>query len=116
MEMDIVRVIRPEFDNGKYDYSMFSEEHGNFLIPLEFIFRNSLPEGSSVFRRLKKGDITYHDLELDHYPQPGERLKKTILDVSTKLEETDRYISWKIAQKMLSLTDNEISFKSRSHK
>jgi phosphoribosylaminoimidazole-succinocarboxamide synthase len=81
----------------------------NFLIPLEIIYRNGLPEGSSVFKRLEQGLITVEDLGLDHYPKAGEKLKKPIFDVSTKLEEGDRYVSWVEAQLITGLTDSEVS-------
>jgi phosphoribosylaminoimidazole-succinocarboxamide synthase len=71
------------------------------------MYRNGLPEGSSVFRRLEKG-LKPEDLGLDHYPKPGEKLERPIFDVSTKLEEKDRYITWLEAQKIAGLTDQEI--------
>lgn len=108
MEISLVRVIHPEFENGKYDYSMYTQELINFLIPLEVIYRNSLPEGSSVFGRLEKGDVSYEDLGLDHYPKPGEKLEKSIFDVSTKLEKRDRYITWREAQEIAGLKDDEV--------
>lgn len=110
MEIDFVKVFHPTpyKDAGKleYDYSVFTPNLTNFLIPLEIMYRNSLPEGSSVFKRLKQG-LKPEDLGLDHYPTPGERLKEPILDVSTKLEERDRYITWSEAQKIAGLTDGE---------
>jgi phosphoribosylaminoimidazole-succinocarboxamide synthase len=74
---------------------------------LEIIYRNGLPEGSSVFRRLKQG-LKPEDLGLDHYPQPGEKLEKPIFDVSTKLEEKDRYVTWPEAEEIAGLTDEEM--------
>jgi phosphoribosylaminoimidazole-succinocarboxamide synthase len=112
MEIDFVNVFRPtpyrEAKKLEYDYSMFTPNLTNFLIPLEIMYRNSLPEGSSVFKRLKQG-LKPQDLGLDHYPNPGEKLKEPILDVSTKLEERDRYITWSEAQKIAGLTDDEIA-------
>lgn len=108
MEVSLVRVIRPIFNTGEYDYSVFTPELKNFLIPLEVIYRNGLPEGSSIFRRLERGDISYTDLGLDHYPKSGEKLATPILDVSTKLEEKDRYITWKEAQDMVKLRNEEL--------
>lgn len=108
MEFNLVRKIYPQFKDGRYDYSVFVPELVNFLIPLEVIYRNGLPSGSSIFRRLKKGEITLEDLGLDHYPKPGERLEKPILDVSTKLEEKDRYITWREAQKICGLSEEEV--------
>ncbi len=113
MEIGLVRVFKPEFRGGAYDYDIFAKlaenDEGNFLLPLEVIYRNSLPPGSSIFRRLKKGDITCQDLGLDHSPKPGGKLKKPIFEVSTKLEERDRYITWLEAQRISGLTDDEIA-------
>lgn len=108
MEINLVRVIHPEFSGGGYDYSMFTPKLVNFLLPLEIIYRNSLPEGSSIFRRLESGQVSLKELGLSHYPKPGEKLKEPIFDVSTKLEESDRYISWKEAQKIAGLSGEEV--------
>ena len=45
MEISLLRVIRPRVIDGGYDYSEFKKERLNSLIPLEVIYRNSLPEG-----------------------------------------------------------------------
>ena len=92
-----------------HDYSAYTPDLKNCLIPLEIIYRNGLPEGSSVFKRLEQGKTTFKDLGLDHYPKPGEQLSKPIFDVSTKLEETDRYVTWQEAQKIAGLTDQELA-------
>ncbi len=109
----LLRVIKPALkENGEYDYSVYAElaekKKGNFLIPLEVIYRNSLPEGSSVFKRLNSGSIKPEDLGLKKMPVPGQKLEKPILDVSTKLEATDRYITWKDAQKIAGLAEEEL--------
>ncbi|MCW4006115.1 MAG: phosphoribosylaminoimidazolesuccinocarboxamide synthase [Candidatus Bathyarchaeota archaeon] len=112
MEVNIVNVHKPQprLQEGKlcYDYSIYKQDMKNCLIPLEIIYRNGLPEGSSVFRRLKQGKTTYQDLGLDHYPEPGERFSTPIFDVSTKLEETDRYISWNEAAQIAGLTNIDV--------
>ncbi|MEM3458751.1 MAG: phosphoribosylaminoimidazolesuccinocarboxamide synthase [Candidatus Bathyarchaeia archaeon] len=112
MEINLVNVYKPRayVENGKlkYDYSVYTPALRNFLIPLEIIYRNGLPEGSSVFKRLEKGLVTLEELGLDHYPKAGERLAKPIFDVSTKLEEGDRYVSWSEAQRIAGLTDEEL--------
>jgi len=51
MEAKLVRVLKPRIKNGKPDYSIFRTERSNFLKPLEIMYRNSLPEGSSIFQR-----------------------------------------------------------------
>jgi len=109
MEIKLLRVLKPEIKDGKYDYSIFKKERKNFLIPLEIIYRNSLPPGSSVFRRLKEGSIIPQDLGLEAEPVPGQILESPILDVSTKLEETDRYIKWDEAKEIAGLSDEELN-------
>jgi phosphoribosylaminoimidazole-succinocarboxamide synthase len=112
MKIDLVNVFRPKVftkeDRSQYDYSMFNPSLKNYLIPLEIIYRNGLPEGSSIFKRLEQGLITIEDLGLDHYPRPGERLSKPVFDVSTKLEEKDRYLTWDQAQEIAGLTAEEV--------
>ncbi len=87
MQVNLVRVLMPQ-DNQIKDGA------ANYLIPLEVMFRNSLPAGSSVFKRLESGDLDPYDLGLREAPQPGQKLEKAFLDVSTKLEPIDRYLSW----------------------
>ena len=113
MEVCLVSAYRPEtrVENGKliYDYAAYTPNLKNCLIPLEIIYRNGLPEGSSVFKRLAQGKVTLQELGLDHSPKPGERLAKPIFDVSTKLEETDRYLIWEEAAKIAGLTNIEMA-------
>jgi phosphoribosylaminoimidazole-succinocarboxamide synthase len=108
MEVSLVRVLSPTTGTGNYDYSIYNSELTNLLIPLEIIYRNSLPAGSSVFRRLEDGSLSVDEIGLTHLPQPNDVLEKPILDVSTKLEITDRYLSWKEAQEISALTDEEL--------
>ena len=108
MEISLLRVIRPRVVDGGYDYSEFRKDRLNSLIPLEVIYRNSLPEGSSVFKRLQNGSLSLKDIGLDEMPVPGQVLDNPILEVSTKLESTDRYISWQEAKEMLGLSDDEV--------
>lgn len=109
MQINLLRVIKPEQKKDKYDYSVYKKTKGNYLIPLEIIYRNSLPPGSSVFRRLKNGEIIPQDLGLDGMPEPNLKLENPILDVSTKLEITDRYLNWEEAKEISGLTDGEIT-------
>jgi len=108
MEIRLVRVIHPKFNNGKYDYSGFTPKLKNFLIPLEVIYRNGLPEGSSIFKRLENRETSLEELGLDHYPKPGERLRIPIFDASTKLEGKDRYASWNEAKSIAGLEDKDV--------
>jgi phosphoribosylaminoimidazole-succinocarboxamide synthase len=113
MEVHLVNVYKPKVRvyQGKveYDYSRYTSNLRNCLIPLEIIYRNGLPEGSSVFKRLDEGKVNLRDLGLEHRPHPSERLAKPLFDVSTKLEETDRYITWEEAKKIAGLTSQEVA-------
>ncbi len=103
IKVKLVRVIRPEIKNGKYDYSVFKDILKNFLIPMECIYRNSIPEGSSFWERYNKGEIKY-----EHKITPNIPLQEPILDVSTKLEETDRYLTWDEARRISNLDSDQI--------
>ncbi len=72
----------------------------NRMVPLEIMFRNELPEGSSVFKRLASGTLSLADIGLKSMPKPGEALPMPMLDVSTKYEATDRYLDWKEASEI----------------
>lgn len=108
MKVSLLRVIEPTLKNNEYDYSAYRLEGANFLIPLEIIYRRSLPEGSSVFKRIKEGGLKPEDLGLKDTPVPGMVLEKPFLDVSTKLEVSDRYIDWNTAMKIAGLDNHEI--------
>ncbi len=108
IEISMVRVVKPSLNDKIYDYSIFKNEKNNFLIPFEIIYRNQLPENSSIFKRLKNNEITPEYFGLTEPPVPGQILEKPIYDISTKLEINDRYITWDEAQKMGNLTDKEI--------
>ncbi len=107
IEFKMVRVLKPDLKDGIYDYSIFKKEKGNFLIPLEIIYRNSLPEGSSVFKRLKEGTLKIEDLGFKKDPIPGEKLEKPIVDFSTKLEVNDRYLSYDEAKDISKFNEEE---------
>lgn len=108
MQIKLLRVLKPGLSGDKYDYSMYKNREGGFLIPLEVIYRNFLPPGSSVFKRLKNGEIKPEDLGLDKMPEPNQKLDKPIYDVSTKLEITDRYMSWAEAADISGLNESEL--------
>lgn len=103
IKVKLVRVVKPEVKDGKYDYSVYKNTTRNFLIPMECIYRNSVPEGSSFWERYNRGEIKY-----DHEIKPNVPLEKPILDVSTKLEETDRYLSWEEAKEISGLDEDQI--------
>ena len=109
MHVKLVQVIKPELKDGKYNYSEFKNITGNFLIPLEVIYRNSLPGGSSIFKRLKNGSLSLTEIGLIKMPEANDILENPILDCSTKLEVIDRYLSWEEAKQISALSDDELN-------
>jgi phosphoribosylaminoimidazole-succinocarboxamide synthase len=108
-ETKLYRVLQPKLTNKKtYDYGIYKQEDKNYLIPLEIIYRNSLPRGSSVFKRLKEGKIKLKYLGLKELPKEEVELSRPFLDVSTKLEASDRYLSWQEAQQISQLSNNKL--------
>ncbi|HKK83397.1 MAG TPA: phosphoribosylaminoimidazolesuccinocarboxamide synthase [Atribacterota bacterium] len=109
LETKLYRVLHPELtEKNVYDYKIYQQEKGNYLIPLEIIYRNALPLGSSVFKRLQEGKLRLEDLGLKKMPEEGIQLSRPYLDVSTKLEASDRYLSWQEAQQISQLSDQKI--------
>ncbi|MFW5912557.1 MAG: phosphoribosylaminoimidazolesuccinocarboxamide synthase [Candidatus Hadarchaeota archaeon] len=90
MHIELVNVVKPEFINGKYVYpEITGSDLHNYLIPLEVIFRNTIPIGSSARRRYSPEEL---GLPYDKWPEEAVELKDPIVESSTKLEEQDRYI------------------------
>ena len=109
MEIKLLGVLKPDVSENTYDYSLYREARTNFLIPLEVIYRNTLPEGSSVFKRLKEGSLSVQDLGLNKMPYHGQVLEEPLLDVSTKLEASDRYLNWESAKDIARLSEEEVA-------
>ncbi|MFO7927042.1 MAG: phosphoribosylaminoimidazolesuccinocarboxamide synthase [Halobacteriota archaeon] len=95
MAIDLTRV--PELPNEarEYDYNAYHEAAGdNYLIPLEIVFRNTVPIGSSLRSR---GEPSEFGLEYDAWPDESVDLPEPVVEFSTKYEESDRYLSRKNA-------------------
>lgn len=108
MHVALFRVILPLRMETGYDYGLYHHVRGNFLIPFEFIYRNTLPEESSLRKRINEGKVSLEELGLSEVPPPGTLLPEPILDVSTKLEEQDRYVNWSTIEELGILTSWEI--------
>lgn len=106
MHFRLVNLLEPEFVDGEYDYSIFQNSPvNNYLIPLEIIFRNRIPEGSSARRRYSPRDI---GLEIEGWPAEPVSLDEPIVEASTKLEEQDRYIDDREAEEISGVRLDEI--------
>jgi phosphoribosylaminoimidazole-succinocarboxamide synthase len=77
--------------NNNYDYSFYKTRPTQCLIPLEVIFRFGITEGSSILKRAN--DFAYcQELGLAGPPKVGEEYDLPIIEFSTKLERSDRYL------------------------
>lgn len=95
IEVKAVEVHRPEWKNDHYDYSVYAHRPTDCLVPLEVIFRKHLGQGNSLEARLKKNPAYLQDLELASMPQGESSFDPPIIEFSTKLETSDRYLSKK---------------------
>jgi Phosphoribosylaminoimidazolesuccinocarboxamide (SAICAR) synthase len=78
-------------DTDAYDYDAYHDAAGeNFLIPLEVVFRNTVPVGSSL---RKRGDPADYGLDSQEWPDEKVALPEPVVEFSTKYEEQDRYLS-----------------------
>ena len=103
MAIDLTRVPDLPHDGRDYDYDAFHAEAGeNYLIPLEIVFRNSVPVGSSLRRRTEPAD---HGLDFETWPAGSVDLDEAIVEFSTKFEEGDRYLSREEAARIAGRAD-----------
>ncbi len=74
------------------------------LVPLEIVFRFGMPEGSSLTSRLQKNPEYLRELGLPAVPSPGEWFPVPVIEFFTKLEPSDRLLSWTEASMMSGLS------------
>ncbi len=90
MAIELTRVPELPYEDGAYDYGAFYDAvDSHYLIPLEIVFRNEVPIGSSLRKRTEPGD---HGLSLADWPEERVELAAPIVEFSTKFEESDRYL------------------------
>ncbi len=90
MAIDLTQVPELPHEGRTYDYDAYhAAADENYLIPLEVVFRNRVPVGSSLRRRTEPAD---HGLDLAEWPDETVDLETPIVEFSTKYEESDRYL------------------------
>ncbi len=104
-EFEIPNIIN---ESSQYDYSHYQTRPKNTLIPLECIFRFGVPKGSSLLKRINS-DQYRKTLGLTQIPKEGDIFDDPIIEFSTKLESTDRYITYQEAKEISGMNDNEFS-------
>ena len=103
MAIEMSRVPPLPYDDGAYDYESFHREAGeNYVIPLEIVFRNAVPEGSSLRRRRSPRDV---GLDVSDWPEQSIDLDEPLVEFSTKYEQQDRYIPKSEARDISGLGD-----------
>ena len=91
MAIDLAQVPDLPIEDGAYEYGKFHAEAGdNYLIPLEIVFRNSVPEGSSLRSRRDPEEV---GLDTADWPDEPVQLPEPVVEFSTKFEEQDRYLA-----------------------
>ena len=105
-----VEILRPTpiQNDGtlNWDYSLYENWPSGVLVPLEVIFRFGLPSGSSFFERAKNKDYC-QSLGLTREVREGDILERPIIEYSSKLETSDRYMSYDEASTISYLREKE---------
>jgi len=92
MAIDLVAVPELPFEGSEegYDYEAFHAAAGEaYLVPLEIVFRNRVPVGSSLRRRSDPADV---GLDTGSWPDEPVDLPEPVVEFSTKFERSDRYL------------------------
>jgi phosphoribosylaminoimidazole-succinocarboxamide synthase len=91
MAIDLTQVPDLPFQDDGYDYGAYHDSAGeNYLVPLEIVFRNRVPVGSSLRERT---DPEEHGLDYPEWPGHAIDLPETVVEFSTKYEKQDRYLA-----------------------
>ncbi|MGM0591385.1 MAG: phosphoribosylaminoimidazolesuccinocarboxamide synthase, partial [Halobacteriota archaeon] len=98
MAIELTQVPDLPYEGGEYDYDAYHDAAGtNYLIPLEIVFRNTVPVGSSLRRR---ADPATFGLDDDEWPAEVVDLPEPVVEFSTKYEEQDRYLDREVADRI----------------
>ncbi len=108
IEVQSVNVIRPMWNQGRYDYSAYKEAPTNCLVPLEVIFRKHLGQGNSLEARLKRNPAYLQDLGLSTMPSGATTFDPALVEFSTKLETSDRYLTRQEINEMNIVSEAEL--------
>jgi phosphoribosylaminoimidazole-succinocarboxamide synthase len=103
MVVGLTQVPDLPFAGGAYDYDAYHDAAGeNYLVPLEVVFRNSVPVGSSLRERRDPRDV---GLDRSEWPDEAVDLPETVVEFSTKYEEQDRYLNRREADRIAGAAD-----------
>jgi phosphoribosylaminoimidazole-succinocarboxamide synthase len=105
------KVLRPKWNGQNYDYSEYASHPTQALVPLEVIFRFQLGQGNSLVSRVQKNpeylaDLGFKNIE-DLKASAESPAIGPVVEISTKLESRDRYLSSQEVEMMKILTKGE---------
>jgi phosphoribosylaminoimidazole-succinocarboxamide synthase len=93
----------PYRGDDTYDYDAYHAAAGdNYLVPLEIVFRNTVPVGSSLRSRGSPAD---YGLDIRTWPDEAVDLPEPVVEFSTKYEEQDRYLDRAEADRIAGAAD-----------
>ncbi|MFW6017365.1 MAG: phosphoribosylaminoimidazolesuccinocarboxamide synthase [Halapricum sp.] len=105
MVISLTQVPELPHDGTDYDYDAYHDAAGeNYLIPLEIVFRNTVPVGSSLRKRSEPAD---HGLDYEEWPDQPVDLPEPVVEFSSKYEEQDRYLDRAEADRIAGTADIE---------
>ena len=106
--VDVLRPTPLQYDGAlSWDYSLYESRPQGALVPLEVIFRFGIPTGSSFLERAKNKDYCA-SLGLEREVGEGDVLAHPIIEYSSKLETTDRYMDTLEAARIACLREGEL--------
>lgn len=103
-----VDVKWPTKEKSGWNYSSYASKPLDCLVPLEVIFRFGIPLGSSLPTRLRANPEYMAALGLNQVPEMGAEFAVPLIEFSTKLEDSDRYLLPEEARRISGMTVEEL--------
>jgi phosphoribosylaminoimidazole-succinocarboxamide synthase len=109
IELTQVPDLPYEGPEAGYDYDAFHDAGGeNYLVPLEVVFRNRVPVGSSLRSRREPADFgldAADGVPAGEWPDEPVDLPEPVVEFSTKYEAQDRYLTRAEADRIAGAAD-----------
>ena len=110
LQVERVNVIHPEWNDSEWNYSSYKKRPSHCLVPLEIIFRHGIPQGSSLVKRLRNNPQYGRDIGLAREVHFGDQFDTPLIEFSTKLEPSDRFLSYLEAKKIAGMNSEEFAY------
>lgn len=106
MKVKKVPVFRPTLTSLGYDYSFYASKPQSGLVPLEVIFRFGIGAASSLLPRVAQDPSLLKQWNLTSL-KVGDVFDFPLIDFSTKLEKSDRSLTFAQARSIAGLSETE---------